>query len=269
MRPVELLSERQVVGSPSRQPSDLKGTKLSDAVSVASAAVASAALLVAYLTYRSQRGKRGLEYLVVSRIPVIPWPEATDLSVTHNGTLVPDATVVIVRIVNTGDKAVLEEDFRSDLVIRFKGTLQVMSARVTNARPPDLHAKVSADGDSVSVQPLLINSTDMMQVQALLSGAPETVTVEGRIANTRLSHRRELPYSPGSGREGELDNAFEWGMWYVAPAVVVAIVMWPLIGSTANALTKVAAGVAAALFVFVLNPMYVRYLIRRRRMWAP
>jgi hypothetical protein len=90
--------------------------KVSDATGVVSAAIAAAALLVAYFAYRRQRNKTGLEYVILGNTRVVPRATPTDLEVTYKGATGPDASVVVVRIVNTGDKAILSEDFHSPLV---------------------------------------------------------------------------------------------------------------------------------------------------------
>ncbi|WP_147437326.1 hypothetical protein [Micromonospora musae] len=242
---------------------------MSDATAVISAIIGAAALLVAYLTYLRQRNKTGLEYLVVGNTRVVPRATPTDLEVTYKGSVVPDASVVVVRIVNTGDKAILPEDFRSPLAIKLHGANRVVSALTTKTRPVDLGPAVSAEENCCLIQPLLINPTDMIQVQLLASGLAANVALEGRIANVGIKRRSDLPYPPGTGPEGELANGFEKFMWYGMPAIFAALLAWLAVTSSANIILEIAAVAGFFLFAFVINPWYTQFLIRRRRMWAP
>ncbi|MEU4339347.1 hypothetical protein AB0F59_32655 [Micromonospora lupini] len=242
---------------------------MSDATAVATAIIAAAALVVAYLTYLRQRNKTGLEYLVVGNTRVVPRATPKDLEVTYKGSVVSDASVVVVRIVNTGDKAVLPEDFRSPLAIKLQGANKVVSALTTKTRPTDLGATVSAEDNCCLIQPLLINPTDMIQIQLLASGLAKNVVLEGRIANLHIKLRTDLPYPPGTGPEGELANGFEKFMWYGMPAILAAVLAWVAVTSSGSTILKVAAVAGLFLFTFVINPWYTRFLIRRRRMWAP
>jgi hypothetical protein len=119
------------------------------------------------------------------------------------------------------------------------------------------------------IRPLLLNPTEMIQLQLLASGIPTSVTVEGRVTNVRITSRRGLPYSPGTGPEGELDNFLEKGIWYVGPIVPAVVLAWIVASLSASTLAKVVAISFAVLFSLALNPMYVRYVIKRRRLWAP
>jgi hypothetical protein len=227
-------------------------------------------LAVGFLTYRDQRGRKRLEYLVVSNIRVVPRSVSTKLGVVYDGSPVPDASILIVRLVNTGDKAVRAEDFNSDLAIRIEGAHQVVSALATRSRPTDLGPEVSVGEDRVLVAPLLLNPGDMIELQLLVSGIASIATVEGRLADVSIVARKELPYPPGTGPEGELDNAFEKFMWYGLPPVIAFMIAGQIVVSdSVGVIARGSALAIALLFTFVFNPMFAGYLIRRRRRWAP
>jgi hypothetical protein len=178
--------------------------------------VGAAALIVAYFTYRSQRGKTRLEFVVVSNARVVPATISTKLEVTYNDSAVPDASVAIIRLVNTGDKAIVAEDFSTDLIVRLDGAEEVVSASSTQTRPVDLDPELNVRGNRVLITPLLINPGDMMELQMLASGLASLITIEGRIANVGEIPQRSLPYPPGSGPEGEM-LGFDKFFWFVLP----------------------------------------------------
>jgi hypothetical protein len=139
------------------------------------------------------------------------------LEVVHDGSAVPEASIIVVRVVNTGDKAIRFEDFSSELTIRLKGVREVVSALATKTRPIDLVPKLMVKDSRVLIGPLLVNPGDMVELQLLTSGLASGVVVEGRVADAVITRRGGLPYPPGTGPEGELANTFERVFWYAMP----------------------------------------------------
>ncbi len=224
-------------------------------------------LVVAYLAYRSQRGRTRLEYAVTTTTEVLPGRVASDLEVRHGGQVVEDPALTILRIVNTGDRAIKAADFETDLVVTLKGVREIASASWTASRPADLRPDIEIDGDSVRVKQALINPEDMLELQVLSAGKARETAVGGRVANVGEVRRVRMPYPPGSGREGEMISSDKL-VWFVFFPVVLALFTWQMFfnhdtGDTAQLIATVAAGT----FAVTLYPLLVRHLIRRRRMW--
>src|SRR5437879_650952 len=104
---------------------------ISDVASWIGVPITLAALIVGYITYRVQRGKKRLQYVVVSRTRIVPPDVSPSLDVTFRGHKVSDASIVVIRIVNTGDKAIPREDFESDMRIRLNGSSEAAAAFIT------------------------------------------------------------------------------------------------------------------------------------------
>ncbi|MGI0133885.1 MAG: hypothetical protein ACREBW_02870 [Candidatus Micrarchaeaceae archaeon] len=228
-------------------------------------------LAVAYLAYKSQRGKTRLEFVVILNTSVVVFrPLSATLTVAHNGKEVTDASVVVLRLVNTGDKAILAESYTSALAICLDQVNEVIAATPTRTRPGDLNPQVTLDKQRVLIAPLLINPGDMIELQALTSGLASSVRIEGRIANlTAILQRRDLPYPPGSGGEGEMVG-FDKFIWYVfMPGFVLGVALFSISFGTFTIAVKVISGLVAAILVFGIYPLQVRYLVQRRRMWKP
>ena len=242
---------------------------MADFTTWVSSLVGVATLVLAYLAYRSQRGKTRLEFVVVNT-SVAAIPASASLAVTYNGKIIPAAAVTVIRLVNTGDKAIRAEDFTSDLVMILDNVNEVVDVTVTKTRPMDLEPQLNINGVAVAVAPLLINPGDMIELQLLTSGLASSVGVEGRIANlSRISQRKGLPYPPGSGPEGEM-LGFDKFVWFVfAPIGVGGLIIVSIIFAKFALSTKLITLFVVAVLVFVLYPLQVKYLVERRRMWRP
>ena len=110
-----------------------------------------------------------LEYVVVykqrilSSMLVPSRRFAGELEVVLNGETVDDPVIVSVRMVNTGDRAILSTDFHEPLAVQLLGSQRIVSATVTSSRPSDLKPQLSVDDDQsrVVISPTLINPGDL------------------------------------------------------------------------------------------------------------
>lgn len=232
------------------------------------AGVTLAALVVAFLTYRSQRGIRRIEYAAITNRRLLPGRVTQQLEVRHGGRELLEPSLAIVRMVNTGDEAIRAADYESDLRITFEGVREIASAIWTGSRPTEVRPAVEVDGSAVRVKPTLINPEDMLELQVLSAGKAKKITVSGRVADLEVVQKPGLPYPPGSGREGEMIGMDKFMWWIFNPGLVLAFGIVGAVGSdklttTARVLVLVGTGVV----VGVLYPLYVRSLVRRRRLW--
>jgi len=242
---------------------------MSDLASWIAAVVGVAALVVAYLAYRSQRGRTRLEYVVETNAHLLPQAVADHVQVLRDGQVIDNPAISIIRLVNTGDRSIQIADFHSDLKFKFADSVNIVALTLTKSRPSEWKPDISYTKNEISIKPTLINPDDMLQIQALTSGGAGKITVGSRISNITEIKRRELPYPPGSGREGEL-LPFDKFMWYgVMPAAIIlfGVVMPQGIGLSVTA--RVILAVVAIVAAGILHPMWVRHLIRRRRLWRP
>jgi len=239
-------------------------------IGVVGIVVALVAAIVGYVTYRNQRGRRRLEYLVQARVSVLPAGVARDLEVTHCGTTVGHPAVVVVRIVNSGDRPIQEADFATDLFLNCEGVQAILAATVTQSRPLDFRPHVIIDGTDIRIEPTLINPGDMAQLQVLTDGKPERIILSGRIANLSTFSRREsLPYPPGSGTEGEM-LGFDRFMWYLLmPLTLASLAAGASALATTTLFSRIIAISVSAATVVALHLFYTQYLVRRRRLWRP
>jgi hypothetical protein len=242
---------------------------MGDVASWIAAAVGLLGLAVGWLAYRSQRNRTQIEYVVVFNRDLLPGRVASQLQVAHNDKVLPSPSFALVRIVNTGDRAITPDSFNDDLCVQFAGVTEIASATWTATRPPQLRPTTAIDGDCVRVKPTLINPEDMLELQVVCAGRASQISVAGRVANLKIRPRAALPYPPGSGAEGEM-LGFDRFMWlFFNPALLVggglALAFATDITATARVLTLAATAIVGG----VLYPLQIRYLVRRRRMWRP
>jgi hypothetical protein len=224
-------------------------------------------LVVALLAYSAQRSKKRIEYLVTANTELLPRQLPEQVQVTLNGNAIADPALAIMRICNTGTIDVIPEDFETHLKIELRGVEESVAASCAASRPTDLQPKLRFDGASVHIEPMLINTGDLMELHFLTAGEVEAFNIEGRIAGVKFSQRARLPYPPGSGPEGEM-LGFDRFMWFVfTPAIIVVPGLLVAMNSSNDPAARILGAVSAVLLTFVLYPLQLRYLVNRRALW--
>jgi hypothetical protein len=243
---------------------------VNDVAAWAAVAVGVAGAVIAYRAYRGQRGQTRLSYVVTTSAELVPADLAAELKVSHEGTELHDPALAIVRIVSTGDVPIQATDFETELSIRFQGVAEIASATCSASRPADLRPELEVVGDSVLIRPMLVNPEDMIELQVLSAGQAHDVSIGGRVANLKVERLPYLPYPPGSGEEGEM-LGFDRFMWYVAwPVIIIGIgALIAFDNDDYSELTRALIMIAAGIVAFVLYPLQLRSLVRRRRLWSP
>jgi hypothetical protein len=230
--------------------------------------VTAVGLLIAWITYLNQRGRQGLEYLVLSNQPLVNRRVAPDLDVSFRDQPVRDPSLLIVRMVSTGDKAIPASAYETPLAFALSGAQSVVTASVSATRPPDLTVQLTWERNKVFIQPLLLNVGDFIELQVLAAGRAHSIDLEVRIADVQPRRRTSLPYPPGSGPEGQM-LGFDKFMWAFGPVSLFGILLAAMWTNDARPLAFAGWASAAAVLLFVLFPMRVSTLVRRRRNWRP
>ncbi len=235
-------------------------------------AVGIATLYYAYLAYRDRLPSRRLQFVVTTNSLVLPTALADSLRLHHGDQIISDPALVIVRLVSTGDSSVPRDAFDSDLTIRLEGSREIAYVACTGRRPSSLDVQIEHLGNVAQIKPFLINPEDMLQLHLVVSGRPDSVAVEGRIADLKIEELRHLPYPPGTGPEGELDGPIDHFMMRILPPILAlgiggTIAIDP--EGTNSTLVQIGAGVAALAFAFWLYPARIKFLIHKRAIWKP
>lgn len=229
------------------------------------------AIIVAVVIYILQKENKVISYMVVSNSGVVPSKLQRHLDVTYRGKAVKDASVILVRLLATGNKPISTDDFETPITLTFTGSTEVISALTTQTRPADVNPELVIKGHEVSITPLLLNRHDLIELQLLLSGHATDVKLSGRISGGSF---RQLGES-ARGVNGSLfplkvlfDKTFLLLLLpFVIGFVALMIVVWnPLI------VDRTVKSIIVAfffLYVLALEPIVKRVVARRRSLWLP
>jgi hypothetical protein len=104
------------------------------------------------------------------------------LEVTLDGRVVRAPALSTLALVNTGTRAINQQDFEAALEITVSDPVTILRAEVSEAEPPDLRPTLQASDAKVTVQPLLLNPGDRILIAVLTAGGTPTFAARARIS---------------------------------------------------------------------------------------
>jgi hypothetical protein len=139
--------------------------------------------------FSTQRDRYSLDIQRVSDVEVVSLhgDYVKDIEVRYRGVPVPSLHVVELRVRNSGNRALARDDFYEPLGFIF-GSPVVGRPVVVSASPAMLRVALKLDGDTVLVEPLLLNTADSFTFRALVSqhtARRRVPLIIGRIMNVR------------------------------------------------------------------------------------
>lgn len=167
-----------------------------------------------------------------------------DVDVVYNGERLTRPWYSRVRIANDGNVEIRSDDFEVPLLVQWEGA-RLLAVKVTAWQPSGLRVECSLDGDSFSVEPLLMNVGDWFDVDVLLDGGQATPAIATRIAGVRSiepverrARRQDRWFTTlagvvgvgGIALSGFVPGSALKGLWGVAVGVLVGIIV--IIGPT-------------------------------------
>ncbi|MGN7948522.1 hypothetical protein ACTJKH_07235 [Microbacterium sp. 22215] len=176
----------------------------------------------------------------------------------------PQKTTV-VRVANTGRVSLPTDDWDGPLEVRFPGRV-VESAEQTGARPADLRVFLSVDGDRATIAPLLLNSTDLVEL-TITTDAPSPVRVHARIRDVVKVGRKKWVYPPGTGKDGALLRGDKIMTFVVFPALFFALGLFLFLNTDESAVRTIAIWALPGIAVGFIG--FIGIAVRRSRAWRP
>ncbi len=123
------------------------------------------------------------------------WP---DIGLWYENKVIKKGGLLTIRLSNTGNAPLYANEFDGPIIIQLKETSRFMASRVTEAKPKNLAPKIGMSANFLKVEPLLLNPTDEIQIQAIALGDLSDIEVNARIGGvsqaTDLNRSRSKTY---------------------------------------------------------------------------
>lgn len=142
-----------------------------------------ASVVVAGVNFYSENQSETLCYKIISAINVgdIGTESFGDLKFKYNNKIIDSGSIVSILIENKSKNPIRSKDFEEPISIVFNN-VKVLDSSVKEAVPSNIRINLSNIGDTIKIQPTLLNSKDKFVIDILTDGVFTKLSVTGRIA---------------------------------------------------------------------------------------
>jgi hypothetical protein len=130
-------------------------------------------LVVSTAIYLRRRERKDLSYEILASEPLLTVSEVLtgEIKVTYQDTEIRDAHLLIIKVTNSGNVPIRQEDFELPLAFSFGSEAQVLSYEVIESPPQGLQTSLrrSGGGRGIVLNPLLLNPSDAVILKFILA----------------------------------------------------------------------------------------------------
>jgi hypothetical protein len=157
-----------------------------DPLEIAGLAVAVGTSAVTFVLWLRGRQQRAIGYRISTSTLVSVRQEARDqITVLYAGDPVRDVRLLSARISCTGNVPVEASDFARPLEILVGDAARILSAECVRAVPRDLDPTLNVTKTRITIDPLLLNPGDSLEITAFVSNLTDDVSLIGRVNGVR------------------------------------------------------------------------------------
>jgi hypothetical protein len=156
------------------------------------AVISALAVLAAYHVFFLQREVKGLQVVILASTSLVEVEKsvAEEIQVLYKGQSVMDLSLFQVKVENSGNQAVREEDYAKPIRFVFPPQAEIVDAMILESSPQNIGMVVQAEQNTATLSPVLLNEGDRAVVRFLVSnmpfnGSPDQFTVDARIAGVK------------------------------------------------------------------------------------
>jgi len=134
------------------------------------AVLALIAIGATFWVYALQRPRKRLLIERVARVPLVTigTEKIEGLEVKFNGDVLESASVIVVRITNSGNQPITAEEFERPVTLIFEEGAAVLHAEISEPSPKGLVVATSSQGRELQIERCLLNPGDTFLCRALV-----------------------------------------------------------------------------------------------------
>jgi hypothetical protein len=236
---------------------------------IVNAIIAILAIIVASIVsigiYRRQQNRKEITCQVISDASVVTVDKALEhrIDIIIDEKSVRNVTLAIIRVENTGNVAVDDEDYKEQLTITFNNR-KVISSEVIETNPKDLiddparktFIPVPApEQDFIEFPKFLLNAAQSVTFSVLLDGAKDEIRKKGRIIDGQIAEYIEPKVAP---------TWVTWSLFAVSIIVAMMVGAVSFLATEGQMLFALVLGIIVYLVIFVISTLVLNWLLRSR-----
>jgi hypothetical protein len=165
-------------------------------------------LIAIILVYFASKTRKVLSYEVISRTQLLSKEQAQrskfDLKIEYRGSIVNNADILLLKIQNKGNRAIVRSDFDRDrpIFVYFGRKAYIMSVEVVEKHPGNIDVEAEEDvenlhedSNEVVIQPFTLNRGEYFIMKIFLAHFNNQVIVDARLIDVqqRLTAKNPAP----------------------------------------------------------------------------
>ena len=190
-------------------------------------------LYSSYDAFFINQAKKNLNIEIVHCTSIVPLkePAPKGLDIFYGGEKIDKASVIGIRIINSGNRPILQGDYAEPIRFKLSPTVNILTVEIHSSQPLDLSPKIKKSNNSeITISPILMNPLDSFEIELLVLNMPPDYTdylsVSGRIAGVK-----NLDISYQNNRDdilSAINRAYHTEAIIVIPIamVIVFILLW-------------------------------------------
>ena len=117
------------------------------------------------------------------------------LQFLFNGQTITDPYVIKVTLFNSGNEAIAVSDYERPIKIAFSEGTQILSVALIDQQPENINLDFVVEGNSINLQPFLLNDEDSITFKILLEAASPSLKIDARIKGVKKITREKFKSS--------------------------------------------------------------------------
>lgn len=202
-----------------------------------------AGVIVPLWLWQKDHSAQALELRIVSVSSIQPQEQVAlkGLKLSLDGKDVNHGYIAVLELLNTGSQPLPLAAYEAPIEITTLAASRVLRAEVSATVPSDIRPQVSTSGSVISIQPLLLNPTDKIQLTILTDGATPVFSARARIAG--------VPSVEVSAEPGDIHPKREAWVMAVMGVLLLFVYTFVAFGAFGRVLVIGRAGMFVAAFI--------------------
>lgn len=157
--------------------------------------IALALIKVIVSIYRKPQPKKlAYDLLLNERLSALYKIAASNIQARHSSQSIAQGHVLLIKLINCGHIPITTVEYVRPVSISFGNQAKIVAATITDEYPLDLSATIRISGDTIQLEPLLLNPNDRLTLEVIVDAEKPRVTFNSRIVGIhKISSRAPTP----------------------------------------------------------------------------
>jgi hypothetical protein len=180
--------------------------------------VGALAIFAAYNIFFLERDVKKLQVTILASTSLVEVEQSilNDIEMLYKGQPIANLTLVQVRVDNSGNEVIREEDYARPVRFSFPPQAEIVEAAILESSPPNIGMTVQTDQNTATLSPVLLNEEDRVIIRFLLVNMPTNGDAQPFEVDARIAGVKDI--SVVGAIEGS-ETVTSWVVWIIGGVI--------------------------------------------------